>query len=298
MQNPIFIVGLHRTGSSLLTNILRKNPNILIFEEMHFLTPWRKDFRNIHKKYLKNNLNAKSARNLIELFFSNNKIPGLNTPFWKYFERHPKENELKALLNISLLNSDNSLESIFKIVTEKTAYYRGYSQYCVKFPVYINYAPQLFKWFPDSKIILIIRDPRAILVSKKNDPGGILRRINWNPVFAFFLKRMMLIFVFIQFFWASKIHSKLKLHRNYFLVKYEELLDNPLNTIHKLCEFINIRFDDRMSNPKKGQYSSITGERKEGFDKSSAFRWKNNILPYENKLLYLLSKSSLRRFGY
>jgi hypothetical protein len=53
-----------------------------------------------------------------------------------------------------------------------------------------------------------------------------------------------------------------------------------------------------MSNPKRGQYSSITGERKEGFDPNSVIRWKNEILPYENKLMAFLTKSSMKRFGY
>ena len=68
--------------------------------------------------------------------------------------------------------------------------------------------------------------------------------------------------------------------------------------IQQLCKFTNIQYDDRMSNPKMGQYSSITGKRKEGFDKDSAFRWKNQIWPVENKLMYFLTKSSLKRFGY
>jgi len=298
MQNPIFIVGLHRTGSSLLTNIFRSNPNILIFEEMHFLSPWRKDFRHIYKKYAKGNLSAESAKSLVELFFSKNKKHGMDTPFWKYFERNPGEKKLKDMLTSNLSNSNNSLENIFKTIIEKTTFYRGYERCCVKFPMYISFAPQLLKWYSDSKIIHITRDPRAILVSKKNDPGGILRRYNWNPIVSFLLRRIMLFYVFIQFFWASKVHSRLKSQKNYFLVKYEELLNNPLFTIQKLCEFTNTKFDDRMSNPKRGQYSSITGERKGGFDPNSAIRWKNEILPFENKLMAYLTKSSMKRFDY
>jgi hypothetical protein len=297
MQSPIFIVGLHRTGSSLLTNIFRKNPNILIFEEMHFLSAWRKDFNNFHKIYLKNNKNIKSTKKLVELFFSKDKFPGLNTPFWNYFEKHPEEKELKDLLTSNLLNSNNSLESIFKIIIEKTTYYRGYERCCVKFPMHISFVPRLFEWYPDSKIIHITRDPRAILVSKKNDPGGIIRRKDWGPVVAFLLRRLMLFYVFLQFYKASKIHDTLKFHKNYFLVKYEDLLNNQLCTIKKLCEFTNMQFHDGMSNPQKGQYSSITGEKREGFDKASAFRWKNEIWPYEDKLMSFLAKSSMGRFG-
>ena len=118
MQNPIFIVGLHRTGSSLLTNIFRKNPNILIFEEMHFLSLWRKDFRYINKKYVKNIRNLKSTKKLVELFFSKEKVAGLNTPFWRYFQKHPGEKKLKNILIKNIYNSDKSLESIFKIIVE------------------------------------------------------------------------------------------------------------------------------------------------------------------------------------
>ena len=298
MQNPIFIVGLHRSGSSLLTNIFRKNPNILIFEEMHFLSPWRKDFRSINRKYFKNNGSLKSTQKLVELIFSKKKIAGLNTPFWKYFKKHSNEKKLKDILIGEIYNSNKSLESIFKIIIEKSTEYRGYKRCCVKFPTYINFVPKLFEWYPNAKIIHITRDPRAILISKKKDPGGILCRRKWDPMCSFMIKRLMLLYVFYQFFLTSKIYYKYKTHKNYFLVKYEELLTNPLMTVQNLCKFTNIKFDGCMLNPKRGQYSSITGERKEGFDKVSAFRWKNEILPLEDQLMSVLAKSSMKRFGY
>jgi hypothetical protein len=68
--------------------------------------------------------------------------------------------------------------------------------------------------------------------------------------------------------------------------------------VKKLCQFIDIPFDDSMSNPKMGQYSSITGERREGFDKESAYRWRKEILPFEKLMMSVLTRSSMRRFGY
>jgi hypothetical protein len=53
-----------------------------------------------------------------------------------------------------------------------------------------------------------------------------------------------------------------------------------------------------MLNPKKGQYSSITGEKKSGLDKEAAFRWQNVISPFEKNLMSILAKSSMQRLGY
>jgi len=80
--------------------------------------------------------------------------------------------------------------------------------------------------------------------------------------------------------------------------RYEDLLNSPEPTIRELCAHTGIDFSEEMLHPDKGQASSITDQKKEGFDQSAAFRWKKHITPVENGLITLLTGRSMRRFGY
>ena len=85
----------------------------------------------------------------------------------------------------------------------------------MKFPVYVNYVPQLLQWYPQCKIIHITRDPRATAMSRTNDPGGTQIRIRKYPNLAYFIKKIMVMFVVIQYIWTSKLHCKYKDLNNY-----------------------------------------------------------------------------------
>ena len=84
IAQPIFIVSIYRTGSTLLRNILDSNPFIAMLpEEAHLWNPypWRTDITQICKD-LKS---QKDAEEFIEMLFSD-KLYG---PFWKKINRYP-----------------------------------------------------------------------------------------------------------------------------------------------------------------------------------------------------------------
>ena len=303
MENPIFIVGLRRSGSTLWLNIFAANQNIFRMGEMELLTPWRKDFRYFLQKQVGDLSNEKNIDKMLELMFSSEKVPGITGPFW-YTDIKRKLNDpnLKKRISNRLLGSDKSLNSIIKILIEEITYFKGHNRCCIKFPVYVNHVPELLQWYPGCKIIHIIRDPRAIAISKTNDPGGTARIINKFPYLKFIIRKMMLFFVIIQYIWTSRLHLKFKGIENYALFKYEDLLVDPERVIKELCEFTKIDYVPEMLNPQhkeqKGQTSSVTGERYDSFNKKAAIHWKNVISPFEERVITLLTKSSMRRFGY
>lgn len=287
MAKPIFIVGLPRSGSTLWLNLITMNPKIFRIGELLFLNPWwRKDFRY----FLRNSVGDLSKRENIarmtDLMFSAKNIPGLTASFWpaKDYD-HP---ELREIIINRLLQSDRSLESIFKAICEEITRYSGFNRYCAKFPVFVNYVPELLKWYPNSRVIHIVRDPRAMAVSRANFQGK--KRLNNRAA--------MMLFVAFQYVWTSRLHSKYKEIANYSLFRYEDLIANPEKTIRKLCDFAEIDFDPRMLKPKAGQASSVTGKKREGFDEKAVSHWREIISPLEEKVITILTKNSMKRFGY
>ena len=86
------------------------------------------------------------------------------------------------------------------------------------------------------------------------------------------------------------------------LFRYEDLLTDPEKTIKSLCNFTDVEYVPEMMEPQKGnekgQASSLTGERKKGFDKKAARRWERMISKYDKIFLTLFCRNSMERLGY
>lgn len=266
--------------------------------EMHFLTPWRKDFRYFCRKEVGDLSIEKNIGKMIDLIFSNETIRGITGSFWKLDIERVNDDNLKKKLYNKILESDRSLGSIFKILIEEISNFSGYNKCCMKFPVYVNQIPQLLRWYPKCKIIHITRDPRAMAISRTNDPAGTRKKIRRHPRMSYIIKKMMLFFVVVQYIWTSKTHYKYKKIENYALFRYEDLLVDPEKFIMELCDFAKLDYDPRMIDPNEGQISSITGRQAKGFDKKAGVRWKKVISPFEKWAITLLTKRSMERFGY
>lgn len=298
MEAPIFIVGLPRSGSTLWLNIFEQNHKTCRIGEMLFLTPWRKDFRYFLRKKVGNLANRKNVEKLIELIFSRKLVPGITASFWYNDIGKVVNPNLKKIIQMRILESERSLESIFKILIEEISAFKGYNRCCVKFPVYVNHVPELLKWYPQCKIVHITRDPRAMAISRANDPEGTQIKIKKHPRLGFIIRNTMIFFVIVQYIWTSKLHCKYKTIHNYALFKYEDLLAEPERLIKELCEFTEIDFVPEMLDPKEGQASSVTGKKQKGFNKKAASHWKGVISPFLESVITMLTKSSSSRFEY
>lgn len=303
LDKPIFIVGLTRSGSTLWHNIITQNPEILRLGAMLFFNPWRKDFRYFIRKEVGDLSIEKNIGKMINLIFSSENIRGITRTFFQIDIKDVNDPHLKKILYNKILESDKSLESIFKILIEEVTRFRGYSRCCMKFPVYVNSVPKLIQWYPKCKIIHITRDPRAMALSRTNDMGGTKKIIEKYPFMSFFIKKFMIFFVVIQYIWTSKLHHKYKKNlRNYYLFRFEDLLSEPKKVLKEICKFAEIDFVPEMLEPQKGnekgQTSSLTGDKQEGFDKKAAYRWETRISTFEKIVISLLTKGSMKRFGY
>ena len=298
MEKPIFIIGLPRSGSTLWLNVLAQNKKICRIGEMHYLTPFKKDFRHFIKKNIGDLSYDENIRKMVDLILSRKRIPGIHESFWYYDIGNIQDVNIDYLLKKKLLQSDRSLGSLFKIIIEEISEIKGHNRCCVKFPVYINYVHKLIQWYPKSKIVHITRDPRAIAISRTNDPGGTENKIRNYPHRAYIIKKSMIYFVAMQYVWASKLHCRYKGMNNYALFRYEDLLDNPEKVVKKLCSFTEVDFVLKMLDPEEGQASSVTGKKYRGFNKESATHWKRLISPIDEKILTFFTRGSARRFGY
>ena len=240
---------------------------------------------------------------MVEICFSKKDIPGLDSVFWRFVNIDVVKNpKLKEEISRKVKKSDRSVGAIARILIEEITRFSGCTRACVKFPVDVGHIPELLAWFPDCKVMHITRDPRALAMSKTNDPFGTALRILEHPRLAWFIRKVAVWFVIAQYRRTARLHWRFRNLSNYRLFRYEDLLAQPEKVLRELCEFIEIDFTEDMLEPQKGchehQPSSLTGKQQKTFDASAAVRWQTVISPIDKWIINVLTKQSMRRLGY
>lgn len=240
---------------------------------------------------------------MVELCFARRNLPGLDTIFWS-FDKIEAANDpaLKVEIARRIKQSDRTLGAIARILLEEITRFSGCERPCVKFPVDVGHVPELMAWFPDCKVMHITRDPRAMAMSKSNDPFGTALRILEHPRLAWLIRKIIVWFVIVNYRWTARIHSRLRHLANYRLFRYEDLLAEPEKTLREVCSFIDVQFTEDLLHPEKGRHehqrSSLTGEQKKAFDASAAVRWQNVIPAMDRYLITTLTKRSMKALEY
>jgi hypothetical protein len=304
MKPPIFIVGQHRSGSTLWHNLVAMCPGIMRLTDPRFLSNGRhKDFQFFLKTYAGDLTIDPNVDKMVDECFAQTKIPGLDSTFWRFENVKAADDlELKRQISFRVKESDRGLGAIAKILIEEITRFSGCERACVKFPVDVGHIPELLAWFPDCRIMHITRDPRAMAMSKTNDPSGTAIRALQHPRLAWFIKKLAVWFVISQYRLDAKTHLRFRHLDNYRLFHYEDLLAEPEKTLRDLCQFIGTEFTENLLHPERGihqhQPSSLTGKRQMALDASVAVRWQKVIPAVDGWLITTLTERSSRILGY
>ena len=304
MNDPIFIIGLHRTGSTLWHNLIAMCPGVMRLTETRFLGPGRqRDFRYFLRTQVADLSRDVNIDRMLDLCFSKASPPGLDGAFWRFENIEAAKNpELRREIFRRIRQSDRSLGAIARIFIEEVTRFSGCERACVKFPVDTAHIPELLEWFPGCKIMHITRDPRAIAMSKTNDPSGTAIKVFRHPRLAWLIRKLSVWFVIAQYRQTARAHSRFRHLGNYKLFRYEDLLAEPEKTLRSLCEFIGLDFTQDLLHPEAGhhehQRSSLTGTQRKAFDPTTAVRWQDVIPAFDKWLITNLTKRSMRTLGY
>jgi hypothetical protein len=305
VNSPIFIIGLHRTGSTVWHNLIAMYPEICRLADPRVLgTWWQKDFRSFLKTQTTDLSVDENVARMVESMLSRREAPGLDGVFWRFenFEEVIRHPEFRKSLSAHIKQSDGSPLGIFRALVDNLVRFSGRTRACVKFPVDIAHVPALVAAFPDCRIIHISRDPRAMALSKTNDPGGTAKIRRRHPLLASLMRPGFVAFAAWQYMRSSRVHRKYRHLPNYRLFLYEDLLADPTATMKKLCEFAGLEFSAARLRLEEGQHrqqrSSLTGKQTLELDKRAATRWQSAISPFERWVVTLLTRRSMHRFGY
>ena len=304
MKPHIFIIGPHRSGSTLWHNLIAMCQGVMRLTDPRFMSDRRhKDFRYFLRTYGGDLSIDQNVDKMVELCFAKKNLPGLDSTFWRFENiKAANDSELRNAISHRVRGSDRSLGAIARILIDEITRFSGCERACVKFPVDVGHIPELLTWFPNCRIIHITRDPRALAMSKTNDPSGTAIKALQHPRLAWLIRKLSVWFVIAQYRRMARLHRRFRHLRNYRLFRYEDLLAEPEKTLRELCKFIEVKFTEDLLHPEAGihlhQPSSLTGKQKKAFDPSAAVRWQDVIPAADKWLITALTRRAMKIMEY
>ncbi len=240
------------------------------------------------------------VRELVELIYSGelqrrSRLRELS-PYWRWLTSRVPREDIEAYL----LASDRTERGVFAAFLRIYADRRGKAIMGEKTPAHLDYIETLLEWFPDGRVVHCMRDPRAIYVSELRRRAEHAVGFPYRQLAA--VPNLMERFVLLQvaWVWARAVHRHRTLRRRYperyRLVRFEDFVSAPEDTLAGLCRFLGVTPEPRMLEQKVT--SRGTHEGAAGIDAGAAERWREGIDPRAQAALQTLLGRRLEEMGY
>jgi hypothetical protein len=296
----IFVVGASRSGTTLMRNLLERSPRIALAQENHFVGHViRREGARFYFRRLGDPASDETIRQLVEFIYSGgyqrkSRIREVS-PYWRWLTKEIPREELER----RLLATDRTERAVFSALMRVYADWRGRPVMGEKTPAHLAYVDELLDWFPDGRVIHMLRDPRAVYVSdhhrrtvKRRKPYSLLMHV---PLLfsAVLLFQTMLVWRSAarrHFIYAQRYPTK------YRLVRFEEVVQTPEPTLAGIFEFLGIELPAQPTDVQVYAHGFRSGD--EGIDAGAATRWRENIHPFAERLMTFMLRRQMRKFGF
>jgi hypothetical protein len=215
-EKPVFIAGLHRSGTSLVRAIVGSHPTLAIYQ--YDLPLWQ-EFYELYKDQALHN--AALRTQLVDTIFSHKKVQALSISL--------DRSRLLSTLDQISADGEKTIDCgvVFAYFLQQYAQLRGRSRWGLKAPFQEQYAEAILQAYPTAKILHIIRDPRDVLVSIKS------RGWYWN------LKKRCKE-------WRNSARLAQHLQQmyplSYQVIRYEDLVAQPVPIVRLMCAFLELEY--------------------------------------------------------
>ncbi len=210
----------------------------------------------------------KSGTSLLRAMIGNHTMvaSGLETYWfqldWQHLQANENRDRLRTIGEFYELNTESlqkmtekcaSAEAFLSRLMDYWATKNSKPRWAEKTPGNILHIDRINAFWPDASIVHIIRDPRDIFISLR-DAG------KWDSIDSF-MSRWSAVFGSIERFRQNHLLERADYHE----VRYEQLVSNPEEFMHALCQAIGLPFEPRIAvfDGQKGDFEkvkSVTGK--------------------------------------
>lgn len=274
MARPVFIIGVPRSGTTLLRYMLNSSNEIYVPGESHFiprffgrdpLAPLDREgvdrlVATLHKDY--------------RLFLRKWKGAPL-TGEWVW--QHMAEPDPRSFIDT---------------VFTEYARQRGADRWGDKTPIYTNHMLLIDELFPDSQFVHLIRDARDVALSTDEKWGDrthvdiYYAAINWA-------QRTRNVEGAARLLGADRVHT----------LRYEDLIADPPRQLQAVCEFLGLQYTPRMAKPhllgrKELRRKAFSAKVRTPPDPHNSAKWKRAMPRRDIRVVQDVAGDVLQRYGY
>lgn len=211
---PLLVLGVRRSGTTLLRVMLDRNPQLAVPDESYFLP----QLAHRHRDHPDVDAFVDDLRRLPTL----------------------REWELDVSEVRARLRPGQPLGEMVSAIYEAYAAKHGKERFGDKTPMYMQHLRMLERLFPDARYVHLIRDGRDTALSFLSMPRGVVTESWHHPRDAADFACQ----------WRSEVNAAQALGRRvgprYLELRYEELVQEPDATLRAITDFAALPFDDAM----------------------------------------------------
>lgn len=285
----IFVVGNSRSGTTLMGRILDAHPLVHTFEELHF-------FENLiapEAVLSPTPLPPEAAHALV--------VRLLTSARGNIFTRPDPEALGDAPRRIIAEAAADPL-SLYRAVLRHETLRAGKKVPCEQTPRYLFSIAEIRAAFPEARFINMVRDPRDVMLSQKNK-WRTYRHGSWNMP----LREAVRVWanyhpVLAAKLWSSAVRrgAAFGTAERVLTVRFENLIEDPRETVTRICGFLGITFDDAMLAAEDiGSSAKADQPGRRGINPEASGRWrKGGLSPRELAICQRLCAREMRAMGY
>ena len=265
---PLLVLGVRRSGTTLLRVMLDRHPELAVPDESYFI-PQLADRQRSHVD--------------VEAFLDDlRRLPTIRE--WEI----PLD-EVRARLRPGM-----PLGEAVGAVYETYASRRGKQRWGDKTPMYMQRLPLLERLFPDARYVHLVRDGRDTAVSFLSMPAGIVTRTWAHPETAGEFACQ----------WRTELDAARALGARvgdrYLETRYEKLVADPGGELRRICDLAGLEFDPAMLEyPGKVDVSGKPHQQSLTKAPTAGLRdWRSELSPSDVDAFEEVAGDLLRELGY
>jgi hypothetical protein len=291
MNNLIFICGHRKSGTTVFHNLFDGHPDLVVYpSDLNLLYAY-------FPIYLSGEYSDEVCKKrLVKVLFSDLKqqLTANNIPIILDMDLYQELFFQK--LNGEFLNIKKIIESLaqafLSVIGKESA------KLVLKETSIEIYMQEILEWFPDAKILHLIRDPRDNYASLKSGVSKYYSKLGENE------KETLASLIF-----RTRIGMKMGLlnkalfgEGKYKFVKYEDLIEKTMKTMQDVALFLDIPFTDVLCSPTR-LGSTVIGNNFEGeifskVDNKNVGRWSERIHKEEAMIIEFNLSEFMSLFQY
>jgi hypothetical protein len=289
-KGPIFVVGNSRSGTTMMSRVLGRHPTVFTLGELHFFEQlWSPDDEN-------HPISETEAAQLLSRLLCIQEDGYLN-------QGEPSRFYGEARELVSSLRLDASTPArLFEAFLSNEAKKNGKEIPCDQTPRNVFYIGEILDLYPKAQVISMIRDPRDVLLSQKRKWKRRFLGAKNIPLKEAFRSWVNYHPITISKLWngSARAADNYAEHNQVHVLRFEDLVAEPENTVRKVCEFVGIPFDERLLEvPHIGSSSGLDSPKQKGISRDRAGSWrKGGLSSTEIFLCQKITGGLMREHGY